>query len=178
MRRLAAIRNHLRSIFLPERQPQATDARRPKDPALAKRRRRVAAHALETGALMIAFAALLPAAITAITIILRGPEDNFLNHSWETIVGLRGASVNGQAQVPGFGQVEVPTLCGVDHWVGRSPPWRWRAWRMRYDWPLVTTVVAWCSRRSSIDTAVVCSGRKRPQSSKEWCEAMPRDRRS
>ncbi len=91
VRRLAAIRNHLRSIFLPERQPQATDARRPKDPALAKRRRRVTAHALETGALMIAFAALLPAAITAITIILRGPEDNFLNHSWETIVGLRGA---------------------------------------------------------------------------------------
>ena len=24
-------------------------------------------------------------------------------------------AVNGHSKVPGFGQVEVPTLCGVDH---------------------------------------------------------------
>ena len=30
--------------------------------------------------------------------------------------GERGAIlVNGHSKVPGFGQVEVPTLCGVDH---------------------------------------------------------------
>ena len=33
-------------------------------------------------------------------------------------------SVNGQLEVPGFGQVEVPTLCGVDQGVGSSPPRR------------------------------------------------------
>lgn len=32
--------------------------------------------------------------------------------------------VNGQLEVPGFGQVEVPTLCGVDQGVGSSPPRR------------------------------------------------------
>lgn len=42
-----------------------------------------------------------------------------------------GVDVNGQLEVPGFGQVKVPTLCGVDHWLMCSPPWRWRAWRMR-----------------------------------------------
>lgn len=39
--------------------------------------------------------------------------------------------VNGQFEVPSFGQVEVPTLCGVDHGLSSSPPRRWRAWRMR-----------------------------------------------
>ncbi|MFC5041511.1 hypothetical protein [Ornithinimicrobium kibberense] len=34
------------------------------------------------------------------------------------------ASVNGQVEVPGFGQVEVPTLCGGDQGVGSSPPRR------------------------------------------------------
>ena len=34
------------------------------------------------------------------------------------------ACVNGRLEVPGFGQVEVPTLCGVDQGVGSSPPRR------------------------------------------------------
>ena len=31
------------------------------------------------------------------------------------IVFTRSKVVNGHSKVPGFGQVEVPTLCGVDH---------------------------------------------------------------
>ena len=39
-------------------------------------------------------------------------------------IGDIGFGVNGQLEVPGFGQVEVPTLCGVDQGVGSSPPRR------------------------------------------------------
>jgi hypothetical protein len=49
---------------------------------------------------------------------------------------------------------------------------------IRNDSPSVITVWQWCSSRSSRLTAVVCSGRKRPQDSKGQCEPMPRERRS
>ena len=42
-----------------------------------------------------------------------------LPDGWVTApdLGLTSAEqlVNGHSKVPGFGQVEVPTLCGVDH---------------------------------------------------------------
>jgi hypothetical protein len=53
-----------------------------------------------------------------------------------------------------------------------------RASLMRNDSPSVTTTTLWCNRRSSRITAVVCSGRKRPHSSKGQCEAIPSARAS
>ena len=52
--------------------------------------------------------------------------------------------------------------------VRRSPP-RVRASRMRKDSPSVTTTMLWCRRRPRRLTAVVCSGRNRPQDSKGPC---------
>jgi hypothetical protein len=49
---------------------------------------------------------------------------------------------------------------------------------LRWHRRLVTTTLQWCSSRSSRLTAVVCSGRKRPQDSNGQCEPMPRERRS
>lgn len=43
-----------------------------------------------------------------------------------------------------------------------GPPPRVRAWCVWTDRPLVITTLAWRRSRSSMDTAVVCSGRKRP----------------
>jgi hypothetical protein len=86
--------------------------------------------------------------------------------------------VNGQVKVPGGGHQKSPPL-GCDQTVfgpGR-PPFD-RASFMRNDSPSVTTTTAWCSSRSRRLTAVVCSGRNRPQSSNGQCEPMPRDRRS
>ena len=69
---------------------------------------------------------------------LRWQEDDFFVRETLTWVLTRTpatatevAIVNGQVEVPGFGQVEVPTLCGIDQGVGSSPPRRSRAWRMR-----------------------------------------------
>jgi hypothetical protein len=53
-----------------------------------------------------------------------------------------------------------------------------RACFIRNESPSVITVWQWCSSRSSRLTAVVCSGRNRPQDSKGQCEPMPRERRS
>ena len=85
--------------------------------------------------------------------------------------------VNGQVAVPAGGQLKVPTP-RVDYLSFRAVPPRARAWRMRYESPAVTTTFAWWSRRSRRLTAVVCSGRNRPQDSKGQWLAMPRARRS
>ena len=53
-----------------------------------------------------------------------------------------------------------------------------RACFIRNESPSVTTVWQWCRSRSSRLTAVVCSGRNRPQDSKGQCDPMPRERRS
>ena len=39
-------------------------------------------------------------------------------------------------------------------------------------------MVAWCSSRSRMLAAVVCSGRNRPHCSNGQCEAMANERRS
>jgi hypothetical protein len=65
---------------------------------------------------------------------------------------------------------------GTDQRAAGRPPPRARASFMRNDSPSVTTTVAWCSSRSSRETAVVCSGRKRPHWSKGQWEPMPRAR--
>ena len=68
--------------------------------------------------------------------------------------------------------------CGPRWWPVKSPhpsvvqfffrvvPPLARASRMRWESPSVTTTFAWCRSRSSRLTAVVCSGRNRPQDSK------------
>ena len=85
--------------------------------------------------------------------------------------------VNGQVAVPSGGQLKVPTP-RADHFLFRALPPRARASRMRYESPAVTTTFAWWSRRSRRLTAVVCSGRNRPQDSKGQWLATPRARRS
>lgn len=74
-------------------------------------------------------------------------------------------------EVPTRGHEKSPPVASRDgdaHQVvlGATPPPRVRASRMRNDSPAVTTIVAWCSRRSSKEAAVVASGRKRPHWSK------------
>ena len=86
--------------------------------------------------------------------------------------------VNGQVVVPAGGQQKSPPLGRDQTFFGPGRPPFERASFIRNDSPSVTTTTAWWSRRSRRLTAVVCSGRKRPQSSKGQCEPMPRDRRS
>ena len=93
------------------------------------------------------------------------------------IFGVRRA-VNGQVVVPAGGQQKSPPLGRDQTFFGPGRPPFERASFMRKDSPSVTTTTAWWSRRSRRLTAVVCSGRKRPQSSKGQCEPMPRERRS
>src|SRR5215510_14294034 len=61
--------------------------------------------------------------------------------------------------------------------VGGSPP-RVLASRILNDSPSVTTTEAWWRRRSSMETVVAWSGRKRPHSLKGQWLARPRLRRS
>ena len=56
-----------------------------------------------------------------ITAVLAGQSQSEVARTYGVSQGW--ISVNGQAQVPGFGQVEVPTLCGVDQGVGTMAPW-------------------------------------------------------
>ena len=86
--------------------------------------------------------------------------------------------VNGQVKVPGGGHQKSPPLGRDQGLFGFGRPPFARASFMRNDSPSVTTTAAWWSSRSSRLTAVVCSGRKRPQSSNGQCDPMPRDRRS
>ena len=86
--------------------------------------------------------------------------------------------VNGQVKVPAGGQQKSPPLGRDQGLFGFGRPPFARASFMRNDSPSVITTTAWCSSRSSRLTAVVCSGRKRPQSSNGQCDPMPRDRRS
>jgi hypothetical protein len=86
-------------------------------------------------------------------------------------------SVNGQIEVRAGGQVKVPTPVAAQA-VLSAPPVLWRASRIRCEGPSVTTTTAWCSKRSSSDTAMVSFGRKRPQSSNGQWLATARARRS
>jgi hypothetical protein len=80
---------------------------------------------------------------------------------------------------PQFWPPEVRTPRGDFRlYVSFGPPPFWRASLRRKDSPEVATRTLWWRSRSSRLTAVVCSGRKRPQSSKGQCEPMPRERRS
>ena len=90
------------------------------------------------------------------------------------------ALVNGHPEVRTFGQAEIRTSghglrCQV---FGERAPPRDFASFIRNDSPSVTTTTAWCRRRSSMETAVVCSGRKVPHWSKGRWLATPRLRRS
>ena len=80
---------------------------------------------------------------------------------------------------PSFWPPEVRTpRCDFQPYVSFGAPPLWRASFSRKDSPEVATRRLWCSSRSSRLTAVVCSGRNRPQSSNGQCEPMPSDRRS
>ena len=86
--------------------------------------------------------------------------------------------VNGQVAVPTGGHLKVPTLRVAQVRLVRRLLSCARASRMRNDSPSVTTTWQWCRSRSSMLTAVVCSGRKRPQDSNGQCDPMPSARRS
>ncbi len=72
-----------------------------------------------------------------------------------------------------------PHPSGADQlFVGLVRPPLARASFIRNDSPSVATTTLWWRSRSSRLTAVVCSGRKRPQSSNGQCDPIPSDRRS
>lgn len=91
--------------------------------------------------------------------------------------GARPNRVNGHVEVTTCGHEKSPPL-RASQALGDRPPPLDRASRIRKLSPSVTTTEAWWSRRSRSETAVVCSGRKRPHDSNGQWLATPSERRS
>ena len=91
---------------------------------------------------------------------------------------MRWSDCQWPSESPRWWPRKVPTPWAAGY-IG-APPGRGRerASRMRKESPSVTTVTAWWSKRSMSETAVACSGRKRPHWSKGQWLATPRLLRS